>query len=149
MSLLWYGIATILLSLVAVPSLILSKKPNAKELLDKIAPFQGWAGIFFCILGIWILIDGITSIGWMGTHIIFTIAWIIWVSCGLVMIILGFMLGYNLIVQYALSKNEKTAEKGAQLQAKLAGIQGKVGFFGIIAGLAAVVFWIYIRFFLF
>jgi len=37
-----YGITLVLLSIIAVPSLILSKKPDAKELLKKIEPYQGW-----------------------------------------------------------------------------------------------------------
>jgi len=40
-----WGITLILLSIVAVPSLILSKKPNAKELLEKVEPYQGWIGL--------------------------------------------------------------------------------------------------------
>jgi len=35
----FYGIQLILLSIIAVPSLILAKKPNAKELLEKIEPY--------------------------------------------------------------------------------------------------------------
>ncbi len=48
-----YGILLILLSIIAVPSLILSKKPNAKELLEKIEPYQGWIGIVFFFWGVW------------------------------------------------------------------------------------------------
>ena len=48
-----YGITLILLSIIAVPSLILSKKPNAQELLDKVAPYQGWIGLVFCFFGVW------------------------------------------------------------------------------------------------
>ena len=48
----FYGIQLILLSIIAVPSLILSKKPNAAELLAKIEPYQGWIGLIFCIGGI-------------------------------------------------------------------------------------------------
>lgn len=146
MSLLWFGIAAIVLGLLAVPSLLLAKKPNAKELLDKIAPYQGWIGLVCCFYGIWGVIDALMTIDWIGIHIIFTIAWIVWFATSLALVVLGFMLGYNLIVQYVLSKNETTAAKGAQVQAKLAPLQGKLGIFGIIAGLAAVAFWIYIRF---
>lgn len=128
------GILLIVLSLVAVPSLILSKKPNAKELLDKVAPYQGWAGVFFCFWGLWNLIwilmhFEIMQIGMWGI-----ILWLTYVAYAAVTCVLGFMLGYNLIVEYVLSKNEKTAEKGAQVQAKLAGLQGTVGIVGLIVG---------------
>jgi len=35
-----WGITLILLSIIAVPSLILAKKPNAKELLEKVEPYH-------------------------------------------------------------------------------------------------------------
>lgn len=36
-----WGITLILLSILAVPSLLLSKRPDARELLEKIEPYQG------------------------------------------------------------------------------------------------------------
>ena len=144
MSLLIYGITLILLSLVAVPSLILAKKPNAKELLDKVAPYQGWAGVVFCIWGVWGIISCIMHLNMLGMGMWFMLAWILAFAGSIVEAVLGFMLGYNLIVEYALSKNETAKAKGEQILAKLTPLQGKFGILGLIVGAACIAWWAYV-----
>lgn len=131
-----HGITLILLSILAVPSLILSRKPNAKELLDKIAPYQGWIGVVFCIWGLWGIISAILNIGLLGSHLIW---WVTWMAGSVVEATLGFLLGYGLIQKYVLSKNESAAEKGEQIRKKLAAIQGRLGMLGIIVGIWVIV----------
>ena len=46
------AIIAILGGLIAASSLIVSKKPNAKELLDKLAPFQGIIGVILLVSSI-------------------------------------------------------------------------------------------------
>ncbi len=140
-----YGITLILLSILAVPSLILSKRPDAQEVLNKIAPYQGWIGLVFCFWGVWGIISSILTIGWlswpgMGLKIL----WITLLAGNLVEAILGFILGYGTIAKFVLSKNETAKQKGEQLLAKLAPIQGKLGVFGIIVGI-----WMIIAHFMF
>src|SRR5690606_3714568 len=84
----FWGIQLILLSIIAVPSLILAKKPDAKELLDKIEPYQGWIGFIFCIWGVWGIISAILNLGMLTT---FPIWWITWLAGSFVMATLGFM----------------------------------------------------------
>lgn len=127
-----YGITLIILGLLAVPSLLLSKKPNAKELFDKIAPFQGWIGVVFAIWGVWGIISCIISIGLLGTWPIY---WITWLLVSIVEAALGFILGYGLIAKHALSKNPQAAAKGEQVLAKLTPLQGKLGIVAIILGI--------------
>jgi hypothetical protein len=129
-----YGITLIILSLIAVPSLILAKKPNAQELLDKVAPYQGWIGVVFCFWGIWGLIQLLLSLGWLSLGVPFIIGWVTWLLYAIVETTLGFILGYSLIVKYVLSKNEAAKEKGAQVLAKLTPLQGKLGILGLIVG---------------
>ncbi len=131
-----YGLTLIILGILAVPSLILSKKPDAKELLDKITPYQGWIGVVFCIWGIWSLISCILNIGWLS---LIPIPWILWLLVSIVEAALGFILGYGLITQYALSKNPAAAEKGEQVLAKLAPLQGKLGVLAIVLGIIYIV----------
>ena len=126
-----YGISLILLSILAVPSLILSKKPNAKELLDKIEPYQGWIGLVFCFWGIWGIITAFLNMGWMTTNFIW---WISLLGGSLVEAVLGFMLGFGTINKLVLSKNEAAKEKAAQLREKLAPKLGKLGILGLIIG---------------
>lgn len=135
-----YGILLILLGLLAVPSLILSKKPNAKELLDKIAPFQGIIGIIFCIWGVIGTIFGVIALIGLISSGIWGIIWgLTSLACSLIEAILGFLLGYSLIAKYALSKNEAAKEKGEQLLAKLAPLQGKFGIIAIILGVWCII----------
>jgi len=126
-----YGISLILLSIIAVPSLILSKKPNAKELLEKVAPYQGWIGIVFCFWGVWGIITAFLHMGWL------TVAPIWWSTLLVGSIVeagLGFMLGYGLINKMLLSGNEAAKEKAEKIRAKIAPKQGKLGVLGLIVG---------------
>ena len=131
-----YGITLILLGLLAIPSLVLAKKPNAKELFDKVAPYQGWIGLVFAIWGLWGIISCILSIGWIS---IIPIYWITWLLVSVVEAALGFILGYGMISKYALSKNPTAAEKGEQLLAKLIPLQGKLGIIAIALGIWQIV----------
>ena len=131
-----YGILLILLSLIAVPSLILSKKPNAQELLDKVAPYQGWIGIVFCLLGIWGIISAFLNIGWLTSAPIW---WFTLLAGSVVQATLGFILGYGIISKQLLSGSNEAQEKANQLLAKLAPIQGKLGLVGIGVGIWMIV----------
>ncbi len=131
-----YGISLVLLSIIAVPSLILSKKPNAKELLEKVAPYQGWIGIVFCFWGVWGIISAILNLGWLTSAPIW---WITLLAGSVVEAGLGFMLGYGLISKLLLSKNANAQEKAEQIRAKIAPKQGKLGLLGIVVGVWMIV----------
>ncbi|MBS9462639.1 hypothetical protein LV716_01685 [Flagellimonas sp. HMM57] len=131
-----YGITLILLSIIAVPSLVLAKKPNAKELLEKIEPYQGWIGLVFCFWGVWGIITSILNLGWLTSAPIW---WITLFAGSLVEATLGFMLGFGLINKLFLSKNDKATEKAAELRSKIAPKQGKLGLLGIAVGIWMIV----------
>ncbi|QCW99032.1 hypothetical protein FGM00_02450 [Aggregatimonas sangjinii] len=126
-----WGITLILLSLIAVPSLILSKKPNAKELLEKVEPYQGWIGLVFCFWGVWGIITAVLNIGWLTS---FPIWWVTLLAGNIVSATLGFMLGFGLINKFFLSKNEAAKAKAEELRTKIAPKQGKLGILGLIVG---------------
>ncbi|WP_434036024.1 hypothetical protein [Formosa sp. 4Alg 33] len=126
-----FGITLILLSIIAVPSLLLSKKPNAKELLEKIEPYQGWIGLIFCFYGVWGIVFSILNLGWIST---FPIWWGTLLAGNIIQAVLGFMLGFSLINKYVLSKNEMAIEKAVILREKLAPKQGKLGLIGLCVG---------------
>jgi hypothetical protein len=126
-----YGITLVLLSIIAVPSLVLSKKPNAKELLEKIEPYQGWIGLVFCFWGVWGIITSILNIGWLTTSPIW---WITLLAGSVVEATLGFMLGFGLMNKLFLGKNEKAKEKATEIRSKIAPKQGKLGILGIVVG---------------
>ena len=131
-----FGITLILLSIIAVPSLLLSKKPNAKELLEKIEPYQGWIGLICCFYGIWGIVFSILNLGWIST---FPIWWGTLLAGNSIQAILGFMLGFGLINKYVLSKNDGAKEKAVILREKLAPKQGKLGLIGVFVGIWMIV----------
>ncbi|MCK5800206.1 MAG: hypothetical protein KAI47_23610, partial [Deltaproteobacteria bacterium] len=53
----------ILGGILASASLIVARKPNAQELIDKITPYQGWIGVALFFWGIWDVIQLIRVIG--------------------------------------------------------------------------------------
>lgn len=131
-----YGIMLVLLSIIAVPSLVLSKKPNAKELLKKIEPYQGWVGLVFCILGVWGIITSILNLGWLTTAPIW---WITLAAGSLVQATLGFMLGSGLMNKLFMGKSPEAHKKAAELRTKIAPKQGKLGVLGVIVGVWMIV----------
>jgi len=131
MSLLTFGITLILLSIIAVPSLVLSKHAHAGELLSRIAPYQGWIGLAFCFWGLWGIIQAILNLGLISSVPIF---WVTFLTASFIEFALGFLLGYGMISKLILSKNEEAMKKGEALLAKLAPWQGKLGLLGVIIG---------------
>ncbi len=132
-----FAIVLIVLGLLAVPSLVLKKKPNAKELFDKVAPYQGWFGVICALWGVWGIISLVLNLGMLGYA---PLTWVLWLAVDLVLAGLGFILGYGLIQKYALSKNEKAAAKGGEVLAKLLPLQGRLGIAAIILGLIDLVY---------
>ncbi len=131
-----YGITLAVLGVLATPSLLLSKKPNAKEILNKITPYQGWIGLVFCIWGVWGIIQAILSLGLLGSQPIW---WITWIANSTLEASLGFLLGYGMISKLILSKNEAAKEKGELLLQKLSPLQGRLGLIAIILGIWSII----------
>ncbi len=127
------AIIAILGGLIASSSLIVAKKPNAKELLDKLTPYQGWIGVILTAWGIWGMIDLLLNIGSIG------LVWIIALAVCVVEFIVGFLLAYGLISKYILEKNEAAKEKGAELRQKLVKYQVPSGLILVVLGILSIV----------
>ena len=128
------AIIAIIGGLIAASSLIVAKKPNAQELLDKLTPFQGWIGVILTFWGVWGIISSVLNIGSIG------LTWAIILAVNACMFIVGFLLAYSLISKYLLEKNETAKAKGQQLRAKLTKYQVPAGVILIILGVLAIVF---------
>lgn len=131
-----YGIAIILLGVLAIPSLVMAKKPESKQFFDAMAPIQGWLGLVFAVWGIVGIIRCILNIGLIS---IIPIWWIFWLVTVVVTTALGLILGYALINKYVLSKNENAAAKGAQTMQKLLPLQGILGIAGVVIGVIVII----------
>ena len=131
-----YGITLILLSLIAVPSLLLSRKPNAAELLDKVAPYQGWIGMAFAFFGVWGIISAFLNMGWLTSAPVW---WATLLAGSVVEAGLGFLLGFPLINDMLLSNNAEAQGKALALRERVAPLQGKLGVAGIGIGVWMIV----------
>jgi hypothetical protein len=127
--------------IIAASGLIIARKPDAKQLIDKLTPYQGWIGVALFLWGIWDTIHVVSNIG-----ILFKAKFLLAVFLLVAVVtelLLGFLLGFGLITKYALSKNETALAKGQAIRAKLAPLSGIIGIAGIIVGIL-VFLWYYI-----
>lgn len=128
------AIIAILGGLIAASSLIVSKKPNAQELLDKLTPYQGWIGVVLTFWGVWGILQAVLNLGSIGT------AWMIFLAVSAVQFIVGFLLAYSLISKYLLEKNETAKEKGQLLRQKLIKYQVPAGVILVVLGVLSLLF---------
>ncbi|MEZ5647711.1 MAG: hypothetical protein R3E60_01930 [Alphaproteobacteria bacterium] len=122
-------------ALAAYPSII-KAQPNAREIIDKITPYQGWIGVIGCILG---LIGMIRLILAIGAITVAPIYWLIGFGASFIEFALGLLLGYGLIHMHALSKNPHAARHGDELRAKLIGYQVPMGYIAIALGVISLI----------
>jgi hypothetical protein len=127
------SIIAILGGLIAASSLIVAKKPNAQELLDKLTPFQGWIGVVLTVYGVWGILQSLLNLGSIGLW------WMISLAVSAVMFTVGFLLAYSLISKYLLEKNETAKEKGQLLRQKLTKYQIPAGVALIILGVIGLI----------
>jgi len=125
------ALALIVCGILAAASLIAKMRPDSQKMIDTLVPYQGWIGFIVCLWGAWTIISSVLNLGLLH-H--WPILWITIAATGALEFGLGFLLGFGLITQYVLSKNEAALAKGAQLRAKLANVQIPMGLIGIGLG---------------
>lgn len=138
------GVVLILIGILAAASLIIKKKPDAKELIDKLVPFQGWIGFISCLWGVWIVISSFLiylPIFLLGANVFAFILFPLVLASGVLQIAIGFILGYGLINKFALSKaDENVKKKAEEMLQKLVSMQVTLGIISIIVGLFNITF---------
>lgn len=132
------GIILIILGMLCIPGVVAKKSPQAKELLDKIAPFQGTLGIVVFAWGVWGIISAILTLSWLGS-------WPLWWATRLAGNVLntagGLILGFGMIQKFMLSRLPDDAQqKAVELREKLIGVQNKIGIIAIITGIWVIVY---------
>lgn len=127
------AIIAIVGGIIAASSLIVAKKPNAQELIDKLTPYQGWIGVVLTIWGVKGIFYSISTISYIG------LGWGIGLGVSVVEFVVGFLLAYGLISKYLLEKNETAKAKGQQLRLKLTKYQVPAGVILIILGVLSIV----------
>ena len=125
------GLITIAGGILAASALIIARKPNAKDLIDKLTPYQGWIGIVLFFWGVWGLIQCVLNLNVLSAMPLF---WLFWLAASVADLVVGFLLGFGLITKYALGSSAVAKARGQQIRAKLAGYQGVFGLFAIVMG---------------
>jgi len=129
------GIWLAVLGILAAPNLIISKKPEAKEIIAKMVPYQGWIGAVSAVYG---LIQVIRFLTHMSIFQYIPVGALTWLASGLLQLGLGLLLGIGVIKSFVGSEEAKA--KMDDMIAKLAPKQGMLGLLGIIVGLWTIVY---------
>lgn len=123
------GIWLALLGVLAASNLIIAKKPDAAQLIGKIAPYQGWIGAVSAVCGVFGILGCVSHIGWVGSV---PIAWLSRLAVSVLLVSLGLLLGIGVFKSFI-----RNAQANANLDrviAKLAPYQGKLGLVAIALG---------------
>lgn len=128
------GLWLAVLGVLGASNIIIARRPDAKEMIGKLAPYQGWIGAISAIWGVWMVISSILSIGWLAVAPIY---WVTYLADGVLQLLLGLLLGVGVIKQFV--KDPTANEKMDQTIAKLAPYQGILGLIAIGVGLWMVV----------
>ena len=118
--------ALLVLGVVCASNLIIARKPDAKELIGKVAPYQGWIGAISALWGAWWLINWILNVGVMMTWPILGITWL---ANSLLLLGLGLLCGIGVLKTFV--KTPAATEKLDLTVSKLAPYQGILGLVGI------------------
>jgi len=118
--------ALFVLGAVCASNLIIAKKPDAKELIAKVAPYQGWIGAISALWGAYWLVYTILNLRAMMTWPILGVTWF---ANSLLLLGLGLLCGIAVLKTFI--KAPAAQEKLDLTVAKLAPFQGFLGLAGI------------------
>lgn len=118
--------------ILAASGVIIAKKPNAKDLIDKIVPYQAFIGVGLLGLGV---LNLLRSLGGLSAGLrLVPVATIIWLAMVVTSILLGFMFGMPQIAKW-MPGDGGAEQKGMELAKKLAPFQVVLGIVGVVAAL--------------
>ena len=126
-------LALLVAAILAMSSLILAKKPDAKQLIDKLVPYQGGVGVGLLVWGIINLIRFLPDMSlWMKVSALIGSVFLISIIS---MILLGFLFGMPLIAKWI--PGESSAEqKALSMQQKIGGFSVLLGIIGAACAVA-------------
>lgn len=129
------GLWLAVLGVLGASNLIIAKKPDAKELIAKLAPYQGWIGVVSAVWGLWGVISSVLNMGtWLKAAPIF---WATFLADSVLQLGLGILLGVGVMKTFI--KAPQAVEKLDQLVVKLSPKQGVMGLVAIGVGVWMVV----------
>jgi hypothetical protein len=128
------GIWLAVLGILGAANLIIARKPEAKELIGKLAPYQGWIGAVSAIwgaVGIVLQVLNIALLTWA------PILWITGLANCILEFALGLLLGVGVLKTFI--KNPAANQKMDATITKLAPYQGTLGLIAIGVGIWMVI----------
>jgi hypothetical protein len=125
------GLWLILLGVLGASGLIIAKRPDAKEWIGKLAPYQGWIGAVSLLWGVVWLIRSIFDLGQLGYA---PVAWVTWTVGALVLSTLGLLLGVSVLRSFAEGSPDAVARMD-EVIAKLVPYQSRLGLASIVVGI--------------
>ena len=128
------GLWLIVLGVLGASSLIIAKRPDAKEMIGKLAPYQGWIGVVSAFWGAWGIISSILNMSWIA-H--WPIVWATWLANSVLLFALGMLLGVGVMKTFI--KNPEAQAKMDLTVTKLAPKQGMLGIIAIGVGVWMIV----------
>lgn len=131
-------ILLILGGILAISNLIVAKKPDAQEMINKLVPFQGGIGVALLVFGVLNLFDALRLLKVMSALPLMSVSIITVVACS---ILLGLLFGMPLVAKW-IPGDSPAEQKVAALSAKIGGFQVIIGLAGIVGSLV----WLLFRF---
>ena len=128
------GIWLFVLGALAAPGLVLAKRPDARELMAKITPYQGWIGAVSAVWGLWGIISSVLHMGSLKHSPIY---WLTVLAVAVVQAALGLLLGVGVMKTFI--KNPEAQAKMDQTIVKLQPKQGKLGLVAMCLGVWMVI----------
>ena len=125
------GLITIAGGILAASALIIARKPNAKELINKLTPYQGWIGVVMFGWGVWEIIN---SVRFLEVLKVAPLIWTFVLASGIADLVVGFLLGFGLIMKYTLGNSPTAQLRADNVRVKLATYQGTFGLVAIALG---------------
>lgn len=128
------GIWLLLLGVLGAANLIIARRPDAKEYIAKLAPYQGWIGAVSALWGVWAIISAVLTLGWLA-H--WPILWATYMASAVLQLALGLLLGVGVIKTFVKAPDAVARIDGTVT--KLAPKQGVLGLAAIGVGIWMVI----------
>ncbi|MFB6230537.1 MAG: hypothetical protein ABEL04_05240 [Salinibacter sp.] len=132
---LFTGIWVVVLGTLGGSSFIVSRRPDAQEVIDQLAPYQGWIGAISALWGGFTLVSQLLNLGSMAGA---PLVWWTMTANGAVLLALGLLLGVGVLKSFDYGAEAK--EKIDQTVQALSPYQVTLGLVGIGLGIWTLVY---------
>jgi uncharacterized membrane protein YgdD (TMEM256/DUF423 family) len=118
--------------ILALSGIIVANQPNAKNVIDKLLPYQAIIGVALLVLGVLNLLRTLGVLfTWIRVSPLYGLSWLAVIVAS---VLLGFMFGMSQIAKW-MPGHAAAEQKGMELIRKLAPYQVIIGLVGLVASL--------------